>query len=424
MRAGRRRTLRRWRVYKTATGVYEADFRRESIAPRLHLSYGTKKKAEAERLDGVMQRLYKGRHVGVIERIRSGALSVHCVADHLDADLPIAALTAVPVVAATEAAWPSVRDAVTEYLDWLRTNPRKSKGTHRTAKSMCDRFLGWLGDDAALPLDQIPTARVTAYQASMIDGGSATNTVTGNVWRVGALFRWHREREQRAAQEAKREARWLHVPLDPDSTSTARTQRKRYLTEAEAERLLTACPARLLCPVAIGLFAGLRIDEVMHLRPAFDVDLKLGLLTIQEQPDWSPKSRKARHVPIAAPLRPVLERHLASYASEDWLVPSPANPTRPYNPNGFMVHFKQIVTSAELVAGRKDPRGVVYHTLRHSFASWLVMRGVDLYTVSQLLGNSLKVTEVTYAHLSPDFKTAAIAKLTGVFTVPEMEVES
>jgi len=43
------------------------------------------------------------------------------------------------------------------------------------------------------------------------------------------------------------------------------------------------------------------------------------------------------------------------------------------------------------------------HTLRHTFASHLVMEGTDLYTVSKLLGLSSVVVTQMYAHLAPDY---------------------
>ena len=51
------------------------------------------------------------------------------------------------------------------------------------------------------------------------------------------------------------------------------------------------------------------------------------------------------------------------------------------------------------------------HKQRHTFASKLVMKGENLYTVSKLLGNAdIKTTQI-YAHLAPDYIKSAVDKL-------------
>ena len=54
---------------------------------------------------------------------------------------------------------------------------------------------------------------------------------------------------------------------------------------------------------------------------------------------------------------------------------------------------------------------VSFHTLRHSFASHLVMSGSDLLTVKELMGHATLDMTLRYAHLAPDHKAAAVNRL-------------
>ena len=65
----------------------------------------------------------------------------------------------------------------------------------------------------------------------------------------------------------------------------------------------------------------------------------------------------------------------------------------------------QIANKAEI----KDLTRI--HTLRHTFASHLVMNGVDLPTVKNLMGHSDIQTTMIYAHLAPDHLADAVDKL-------------
>jgi len=51
--------------------------------------------------------------------------------------------------------------------------------------------------------------------------------------------------------------------------------------------------------------------------------------------------------------------------------------------------------------GVEDPRlQICFHSCRHTFASWLIEAGADLYTVQKLLGHRTNIMTQRYAHLS------------------------
>ena len=62
-----------------------------------------------------------------------------------------------------------------------------------------------------------------------------------------------------------------------------------------------------------------------------------------------------------------------------------------------------------------------FHDLRHTFASWLVMAGVPLPTVSDLMGHKSITMTMRYAHLSPTHRLEAIQSLDKNLTNPGFE---
>jgi integrase len=64
-----------------------------------------------------------------------------------------------------------------------------------------------------------------------------------------------------------------------------------------------------------------------------------------------------------------------------------------------------------LGARKAEVERVTWHTLRHTFASRLLDRGVDIVTVQQLLGRSTVIVTMRYTHTNLDSKKAAAAKL-------------
>jgi site-specific recombinase XerD len=112
------------------------------------------------------------------------------------------------------------------------------------------------------------------------------------------------------------------------------------------------------------------------------------------------KSQSTHYVPL---------NEEAHQALKSWSVKAPDHARVFCRPNGQRIvtvrrAWQTLLRYAEIENFR-------WHDMRHHFASWLVMSGVDLNTVRELLGHSdIKMT-LRYAHLAPEHKAAAVAKL-------------
>lgn len=406
----------------TKDGQAECDFRVKGVS-RLHLRLGTTAKREAKTRHDAVQVLVKQRRLEMLDQLRRRVLTVERVTAMVQGGEPLAPIAEAVASPGAEpdAGWGTVDEAGVRYLAWMRAHPRKAARTTELAGFQLQAFVDFEyegGRIGALPLDRVPSRAVQAYQDSLIAAGKPANSITTYMARPGALWRWATEQEAREAREERRPARPIYSPVDGDLLFRETHRRDRVLTKEEAERLMARTPEPLLFAVGCGLLAGLRVGEMLHLRPGLDVDVELGTITIRDQPDWKTKTRRSRRlVPMSDVLKGIATRHLARYADASWMVPSPVLPGRPLTEDALRLEMKAIVEGCGLIYGRAHPQGVVYHTLRHSFASHAIMRGVDLYTVAKLLGDSLKMVEDVYADLSPDFKRAAVKKLAGAFNL-------
>lgn len=145
----------------------------------------------------------------------------------------------------------------------------------------------------------------------------------------------------------------------------------------------------------LALNTGCRRGELFALTWA---DVEGAVMTIH---GTSTKSGQTRHIPMNREARDVLRA---------WR-PVDAKPSAYIFPNGEKAGLTTIKTAWASLLKRAGIESFRFHDLRHTFASNLVMAGVDLNTVRELLGHAdLKMT-LRYAHLAPEIKAAAVEKL-------------
>lgn len=155
-------------------------------------------------------------------------------------------------------------------------------------------------------------------------------------------------------------------------------------------------PDHLTPIVLVALNTGLRRGELFGLTWA-DVNLQSRLVTVQA---GNAKSRKARHVPLNDEAHDLLTRWHTQGKRKGLVFPG-VDGARMTNVNKS---WDGVAKSAALVDFR-------FHDLRHTFASKLVMAGVDLNTVRELLGHSDIAMTLRYSHLAPVKLAAAVALL-------------
>ena len=148
--------------------------------------------------------------------------------------------------------------------------------------------------------------------------------------------------------------------------------------------------------VLLTINTGLRRGEVLQLK-WLDVDLLQRKVVIRGD---NAKSGKTRYVPLNDEALSTLQCWQPNAEAFGWVFPA--------HDGGRMMSIK---TSWKRVLRNAAIADFRWHDLRHHFASRLVMKGVDLNTVRELLGHSDLAMTLRYAHLSPEHKADAVAKL-------------
>lgn len=207
--------------------------------------------------------------------------------------------------------------------------------------------------------------------------------------------------------------RKLHLPAGPH-------REQRTLSSAERERLCLAADEAEELPVLLGLYTGMRLGEICALKWQ-DIDWERQTVAVRRTaqrvtqnhaaqkehktilmvgPPKSPHSH--RILPLPPFLLEKLRLRMENASGSDYMF---GRDNRAAEPRTIQRRFEKLLKALNLT-------NVHFHTLRHSFATRLLELGVDMKTVSVLLGHeSVKTTMDFYAHSSLETRRAAIALL-------------
>ncbi len=262
-----------------------------------------------------------------------------------------------------------------EYLSYAK--PVKSKKYLDSIAYSFKYFIEYAGD---LPLDRIETRTVDKF----------INVTFTRTQRGAHLY----YRTLKAA--LNKAVEWNYISINPFTKVKFPKLSKTFpvfISEDELLIILANTQAQHLKDIiTIAFYTGLRLGELVNMRWNW-IDFLQNQITVKCSDDFQTKSKKERIVPMSDKVRSILFRRFNSCLHN-------LNEVVFYRIKGKLLYqeviskqFKKIVRKTNL----SDK--IHFHTLRHSFASALVQKGVSLYVVKELLGHEDLATTQIYSHL-------------------------
>ncbi len=198
---------------------------------------------------------------------------------------------------------------------------------------------------------------------------------------------------------------WEYIPENPFKKIKAPKVSKSFpvfISENELIEILNKTKTQLFKDIFTAAFyTGMRLGELLNMKWNW-VDFNQAAITVKNSKEFKSKSKRERIIPIHPKVKNVFQSifPIGKQSENSFVFFRYANIK--FNEDFVSKQFKKAVRDAKL----NDD--VHFHSLRHSFASALVQRGVSLYAVKELLGHEdIKTTQI-YSHLQKENLTQAV----------------
>jgi len=307
----------------------------------------------------------------------------------------------------------AIDDLIDRFLEYNRTNHRSS--TTRRYKSIMDHLRRYLADKRpdVIMLSKLTPEVVEGYKTFRRDewvnpnGKPVNGDAPKEYSRQGARARTVNLEIEGIKTMLNVARRWGYIKENPvmmvKPLKTDDKKPVRFLTLDECGELLDAATPEFYPVLFTFLNTGMRKAELVNLRWD-DIDFERRTLAVRAKEDWKPKTGE-REIPMSDDLFSILREY-----RDNQKRPKKTDYVFPLMGHGRAHNWlrEELIRTARR-AEIEDLTKV--HTLRHTFASHLVMNGVDLPTVGKLMGHSDVETTMIYAHLAPEHLTKAVSKL-------------
>lgn len=193
---------------------------------------------------------------------------------------------------------------------------------------------------------------------------------------------------------------------------------RRFLASARQESEL------IFTMYATAIYSGLRAGELAGLTWG-DINFETKLITVQRSYSGPTKSGEVRYVPIFDVLLPLL-RNWKLQCPDRYVFPNRNGTMQGKSARIFQEVLHRVLKRAELLD--VDRRGklrhyIVFHDLRHTFASLWMTKAGDIYKLQKMLGHVSVETTMQYAHLSPQAYKEDLNRFGGYEKFQQSEAE-
>lgn len=368
---------------------------------RLSLSARTTSKPVRRKREALVRMLMDRGEMDAIERLRRGEIHFSDV-ERAVRDEDVDALRR-PIEAMTLGA---LLDRVVEIVE-----ATKAEGTAKQYRVLRRQLLREFGGYFS-PADLTREMARSFLHRSRVRKGATEATpwsprkqrqvvaLAGRAWRHAIDY------EAEMAKKTGTRPRLTENPWRDVETPEVRQTRQAFLQPPEWRTLLAKVEGLpVAAPLALGCLAGLRLSEVRYLRTDVDVDLAARRLRIQSRDGewpWRPKTKRGqRDLRIGDELARILEEHVRlGYSGERFFVRVPGR-DRPMHASSLTRMVIEAFGAAGIAYGR-DGDSLTFHSLRHTFASWLVQDDWQLKKVALLIGDTPDMVDKVYGHLLPE----------------------
>jgi integrase len=164
-----------------------------------------------------------------------------------------------------------------------------------------------------------------------------------------------------------------------------------YFTKEHFEKFIARLEEEWFKEIVVfAVLTGLRRSEIVNLKWS-KVDLQRGILMVESEGNFKTKQGRRRVVPLNQSAKDLLNA-MHERNAEGYVFRFEGAKIEP----GLLSHkFKDCLRRTNL-----DKKELHFHSLRHTFASWLVQNSVSIYAVKELLGHTDVKTTQIYSHLS------------------------